>query len=119
PFSTGILGMDGISLAGSEDLAAVVRRHPQVERIVAGHIHRSIHARFGGTMASIAPSTAHQLSLDLRPRSRLGFTLEPPGYHLHRYAEGAGIVTHVVPIGDFPGPFSFDGGAPLPGPPPR
>jgi 3',5'-cyclic-AMP phosphodiesterase len=119
PIRTGILGMDDISLAGSDDLAQLVRRHSQVERVVAGHLHRSIHARFGGTMASVAPSTAHQVSLDLRPRSNLGFTLEPPGYHLHLYEEGAGMVTHVVQVGAYPGPFSFGDGEPLPGRPPR
>jgi 3',5'-cyclic AMP phosphodiesterase CpdA len=118
PIRTGIAFMDGIALAGSDALAQVIRRHPQVERLVAGHVHRSIHARFAGTVASIAPSTAHQVGLDLRPEATLGFTLEPPGYHLHQY-EGGGIVTHAVPLGAFPGPFSFDDGMPLPGPPPR
>jgi 3',5'-cyclic AMP phosphodiesterase CpdA len=119
PILTGIEGMDAIALNGAAELAAVIRAHPQVERVVAGHVHRSIHARFAGTVASIAPSTAHQVSLDLRGGADIGFTLEPPGYHLHYYAPGAGIVTHLVPVGAFPGPFSFDDGAPQAGPPPR
>jgi 3',5'-cyclic AMP phosphodiesterase CpdA len=119
PVPTGIEAMDAIALAGADGLAAVIARHPQVERVAAGHVHRSIHARFAGTMASIAPSSAHQLALDLRPGATLGFTLEPPGYHLHRFAPGSGIATHAVPIGGFAGPFAFPDGAPLAGPPPR
>ena len=36
-----------------------------VERAVCGHVHRPIQVRWAGTMASIAPSTAHQATLDL------------------------------------------------------
>lgn len=118
PFATGIAHMDEIGLDpdSSAGLAALLRRHPQVERIVAGHVHRSIQARFGGTTASVAPSTAHQVALDLRPDSPVAFTLEPPGYHLHRWTPQAGVVTHAVALGAFAGPFSFDDGSPLPGP---
>jgi 3',5'-cyclic AMP phosphodiesterase CpdA len=121
PFDTGIEGMDahGLDEAASAALAEVVRRHPQVERILAGHVHRTIQARFGGTLASVAPSTAHQVSLDLRPGVRIGFTLEPPGYHLHRYTPQSGLVTHAVTIGDHAGPFSFRDGQPQNGAPPR
>lgn len=116
PFATGIAQMDeiGLDAESGAGLAALMRRHRQVERIVAGHVHRSIQARFAGTAASVAPSTAHQLALDLRPGAPVGFTLEPPGYHLHRWAPETGIVTHAVTVGDFPGPFSFDDGSAQP-----
>ena len=56
------MGLDGI-----EALAAVIRHHPQVERIVCGHVHRPILRRFAGTVACTCPATAHQLALDLPP----------------------------------------------------
>ena len=40
PFITGIRRMDQIGLDGSAALAEVIRRHPQVERILCGHLHR-------------------------------------------------------------------------------
>jgi 3',5'-cyclic AMP phosphodiesterase CpdA len=121
PFATGIRGMDecGLDAEASAALAAVLRRHRQVERIVAGHVHRTIQARFAGTAASVAPSTAHQVSLDLRSDAPVGYTLEPPGYHLHRYTPESGVVTHAVTLGAFPGPFSFSDGSPQSGVPPR
>ena len=53
--------MDAMGLEAPEALAGIIRRHAQLERIICGHIHRSIQARFAGTLASVAPSTAHQV----------------------------------------------------------
>ena len=100
PFKTGIAYMDSIGLQGTDALADVVRRHPQVERVVCGHLHRSIQSRWAGTVASTAPSTAHQLVLDVREDADLGYTLEPPGYALHLWRDGT-LVSHVATVGDF------------------
>jgi len=34
--------MDCIGLTGARALEAVVRRHPKVRLVVAGHVHRSV-----------------------------------------------------------------------------
>lgn len=107
PFRTGIEFMDGYGLKNGEGFARTIARHPQVERIICGHLHRSIQCRVGGTFASICPSTAHQLHLDLRADAPLGFAMEPPGYQLHVWYEGTGLVTHTAVVGSFDGPFSF------------
>ena len=101
PFKTGIAYMDTIGLDGADALADVVRRHPQVERVVCGHLHRPIQARWAGTVAATAPSTAHQVVLDVREDADLGFTLEPPGYALHLWREGLGLVSHIATVGDY------------------
>jgi hypothetical protein len=62
---------------------------------------------WAGTLASIAPSTAHQVELALDPRAPSCFTLEPPGLHLHARLEGGGLVTHLLPLGEWPGPYRF------------
>ena len=107
PFVTGIARMDRAGLSGTPAFAEIVRRHPQIERILCGHLHRAIENRFAGTIAGTAPSTAHQVALDLRPEARLSFTLEPPGYQLHYWREGIGLVTHTANIGDWPGPYLY------------
>src|SRR2546430_13016955 len=38
--------------SGSDALARVIARHPQVERVLCGHLHRPIQFRFAGTIAS-------------------------------------------------------------------
>src|SRR5204862_885664 len=61
PFATGIAYMDKYGLENCVALAAVITGHPQVQRILCGHLHRSIDCRFAGTVAGTAPSTAHQV----------------------------------------------------------
>ena len=107
PFRTGIEHMDAMRLADEDRFSALVRRHPQVVRVLCGHVHRAIQAPFAGTTASIAPSTAHQVALDLRPQGPSAFMLEPPGFQLHLYGAGTGLVTHTAPIGAFDGPYPF------------
>lgn len=114
PFVTGIHRMDGMGLSGAEALADVVRRHPQVERVLCGHLHRPIQVRWAGTMASTAPSTAHQVWLDLRDDGApLGFTLEPPACQIHLWRPGTGLISHTSYTGDLDGPYAFRGGQKL------
>lgn len=107
PFSTGIGHMDRIGLADPGPLEAVIARHPHVERVIAGHVHRAIVKRFAGTIASTAPSPSHQVALDLADDAASRFVLEPPGFQLHLWREGAGVVSHTAAIGDFAGPYPF------------
>lgn len=101
PFATGIGHMDGVGLReGSDALAAMLRRHPQVERVICGHLHRPIVRRFGGTIAMTVPSTAHQIVLDLREGGPPAYRSEPPGYALHTLVEGA-VVSHGASVGEY------------------
>ena len=108
PFRTGFAAMDRIGLAGSAELATIVRPHAAIERLLCGHLHRAIDCRFAGTIAGTAPSTAHQLLLDLAPQSPAShFVMEPAGYQLHRWDEEGELVTHTAVFGDYPGPYPF------------
>ena len=40
PFRTNIEHMDVIGLEGAEAMGRLVERHPQIERILCGHVHR-------------------------------------------------------------------------------
>ena len=113
PFRTFIGHMDDIGLLrGGEELRAVIQRHPQVERVICGHLHRSIQARWANTIAMTAPSTAHQVSLDLAPDADSTFAMEPPGFLIHAWSEDGPIATHQAAIGGFDGPHPFhDAGA--------
>jgi 3',5'-cyclic AMP phosphodiesterase CpdA len=98
PFRTGLPAMDAMGLRGGDELAAIVARHPQVERVIGGHLHRTIVRRFAGTVASTCPGTAHQIALDLEPEQRLATILEPPACALHLWTGGA-LVSHTSVIG--------------------
>jgi hypothetical protein len=101
--------MDRINCLDGAAVAAIVARHPQVERVACGHHHRPIQIRWAGTIGSVAPSTAHQVTLDLTEGAPASFDLEPPAFHLHSWSPGVGLVTHQAYIGKFPGPYPFVG----------
>ncbi len=107
PFATHIAGMDEIGLATTGPLAQIVTKHPQIERVLCGHLHRPIQARFAGTLACTAPSTAHQITLDLAPDADATFIMEPPAYLVHAWNAKSGVVTHTAYVGDFAGPYPF------------
>ncbi|WP_083810330.1 phosphodiesterase [Pantoea sp. At-9b] len=107
PFMTGIGHMDRQPLRNPEALAAVISQYPQVERVLSGHLHRSIQARFAGTLACTAPGVSHQVAFDLSQHGPANFVLEPPGFLLHRWHPQQGMTTHLCAIGDYPGPFPF------------
>lgn len=101
PFESGIVQMDAHRLNGGRDgFAAVLERHPQVVRVLAGHIHRPMTAMFGGRLAMTCPSTSHQIALEIGREEAIGIAAEPPGFLLHDWRADAGLVSHLVPIGD-------------------
>ncbi|WP_394826039.1 phosphodiesterase [Pendulispora albinea] len=104
PFRSGISYIDTMGLEGIEGFTEVVARHPQVERVLCGHLHRPIVRRVAGTVAMTCPSTSHQLELDLREPGRLALVDEPPVCLLHVFREGLGLITHSSYMRDFGAP---------------
>lgn len=111
PFQTLIGHMDKIGLLeGAQELEALIAQHPNVERVICGHLHRAIQVRFGGTIAATVPSPAHQVCLDLAPDAASMWTLEPPGFALHALPANGRLVSHTVASGLYDGPFPFHEG---------
>jgi 3',5'-cyclic-AMP phosphodiesterase len=100
PFATGIDHMDAMMLEDGEALAEVIGRHPQVARVLCGHVHRSVQCRFAGTLGQIAPGTAHAVRLALAGEPSR-WIMEPPGVLLHQWRSGRGLVSHLDFIGTF------------------
>jgi 3',5'-cyclic AMP phosphodiesterase CpdA len=112
PFRTFIEHMDRMGLLeGAKELEAIVRAHPNVERVICGHVHRAVQVRFGGSIASICPSPAHQVALDVRPDGVPAWTFEPGAFQVHVWEPGSALVTHQVRAGPYEGPYPFDGDA--------
>jgi Icc protein len=110
PFKTGIWHMDRQNLLNADALAAIVRRHPRLQRIATGHVHRATLTTFAGVATTICPAPNHAVDLDLAQLREPSFKVEPPAFHLHAWFPGEGfgnVVTHQVPIGDFDGPHPF------------
>nr|WP_298682176.1 phosphodiesterase [uncultured Dongia sp.] len=107
PFASGIPYMDDCLCQDGHRLAEIVARHPAIERIVCGHMHRVMQIRFGGTVLCTAPSTTTTIALRLAPDAEPASYLEPPAFLLHHWRPGTGLITHHILIGSYPGPFPF------------
>jgi 3',5'-cyclic-AMP phosphodiesterase len=103
PFPSGIEWMDRAGHPGPA-FGQVLSRHPQVGRVLCGHLHRPIQTGLGTAVVSVAPSTIHQVALDLRPTSSPRLALDPAGYQLHRWQHGLWI-SHTRYLGTGQEPF--------------
>jgi 3',5'-cyclic-AMP phosphodiesterase len=97
PFETGMTAFDALPFEGREALEALVAGRPNIVRVVCGHLHRAVQAQFGGTIASVCPSTAFTYGMQLAPGSRFKPSPEPPGYQIHHWTGGR-LVTHTLAL---------------------
>lgn len=98
PLAIGIQSLDEIGLAGDDAaaFAGVVEAAPQVIRVVAGHVHRTVFAEVGGRAFVACPSTYLQARLALE-EERLELIPEPPAIVLHLWQDGR-LLSHVQPV---------------------
>jgi len=70
-------------------LTDLVGRHPQVVRLLCGHVHSPVERPWAGTTASVMPSVA----VDVRKGVYEPEALEQPIYMLHRLSDETGLVS--------------------------
>jgi 3',5'-cyclic-AMP phosphodiesterase len=95
PFPTGIRSVERQGFRGREELGRVVRMHPQIRRIICGHIHQPFAREWCGTIGVSAPSTAPTLALH---PGALGLAWEPGGFLTHRYEPVVGLTTTLIRV---------------------
>ncbi len=106
PLTSGMAAMDECGLCvGRAELARIVAAHGGVQLIAAGHLHRPIVGALGGAPVVVAPSTSHQLALDLRPGAPLAVHLEPAMIGLYRWTPQDGLACHFCHVAPFDGPY--------------
>lgn len=98
PFETGIWWMDCVGMTGADRFEGIVRRHPQVIKVLSGHVHRLIQTNWGHCSLWVCPSTSVAVAADIDPQHEPAETAEPPAFSLHAYT-GTTFVSHLVPVG--------------------
>ncbi|HSC03561.1 MAG TPA: phosphodiesterase, partial [Solirubrobacteraceae bacterium] len=80
PLVTHVPGLDALALAAGDRaaLADVVRGHPNVMLIIAGHVHRAISGELAGRRVLSAPSTYIGFELDITAE-QIDDVPTPPG----------------------------------------
>lgn len=98
PLVTHVPGLDALALAAGDRaaLAEVVRGHPNVMLIIAGHVHRAISGELAGRRILSAPSTYIGFELDLTA-AQIDDVPTPPGYVVHVLRDGE-LASHVVTV---------------------
>lgn len=112
PFVTGVEWMDRAGFVGSDRFTEVLAAHPgAVDKIVCGHLHRSITSSVAGVVAQVGISTVQHVALDLALASEPQLVHDPVGYQIHRVVADAPahrVVTHVRHIDTGERPFVPD-----------
>jgi Icc protein len=105
PVVTGVPAWDelGLPAADRSALAAVISRHCQVRRLVAGHVHRVITGDLAGRPVLTVPSTLIQARLNIGSHE-IELVREPAGFALHAMVDGE-LVSHVQPVYPAEGPW--------------
>lgn len=98
PIDTGVPAMDkiGIPAGDRRALAEILARHPQVQMIACGHVHRTVAGAIGAVPVLSVPSTDVQLGLDLTAADVVPVR-EPPCFAVHMIVDGR-IVSHIQPV---------------------
>lgn len=78
------------------ELAAVVARHPQVARLLCGHVHFAAEIDWAGTTATTMPSIA----LDVRKGVEAPELASRPIYYLHAVSETGDLVSRERVVDD-------------------
>jgi 3',5'-cyclic-AMP phosphodiesterase len=97
PMAVGHAGLDRMRLVDADALGHVIARHRHVERIVCGHVHRAITARWCDTIVTTAPSCIRQFAPTFGPEPSFGVTNEAPAFLVHVWVDGA-LASHVFAI---------------------
>ena len=97
PFDIGDDYVGGyLRLREAEELAAVVSRHAQVERLLCGHVHWPSRQQWAGTVATTMASVA----VDVRKGVDTAQVKDWPMYQLHVMSETAGLVSQTRIVTD-------------------
>lgn len=98
PLVSGVPALDRIALALADQraLGDVVERHAQVQRLVAGHVHRVMAGQLAGRAALTVPSTYVQTELDFS-LEEIELADEPAGFGVHAVRDGE-LSSHVQPV---------------------
>ncbi|WP_198170605.1 phosphodiesterase [Deinococcus arboris] len=93
PVQTGLQVLDDIGLRGHAEFCAVVAHHPQVVRVVAGHVHLPLTASFAHTTVMTCPGTDATFQPAWAQPDKLVIQYQPPLALLHRWTAEGGLTS--------------------------
>lgn len=98
PFPTGSAEMDGICCQNGDALAAVVAGAPHVARVLCGHLHQPIQARWAGTLALVGAAAIPQKTFDPLTEVYGAGGLRPAGFGLHLCQSEGAVASYQITV---------------------
>lgn len=104
PTPIGLPNLDAIAVRADQAaaLGELLARHPQVLRIVCGHVHRGVTVALAGVPVFCCPSVFLPARPDLAPGPPITLVEGPVGIGLHVRTDDGGIASHMRVIGPAP-----------------
>lgn len=107
PMKCGVEETDKPPLEGAARLGKIIARHPQIQRILCGHIHLMAQATWHGCHVCTAPSLGMRLSWTQDHLAPSRFLTAPPAYLWHMVNEDGTLITHEFTLDAPEGPYDF------------
>ncbi len=108
---SGVIAMDNNNLQNGSALLDRLEAYDGPARMISGHVHRTLTTQIGKVTCQIAPAPCHAVHLSHQTASVNSLIMEPGGVTLWNWhtAPQPCLVSNVIPVGTFAGPWPFYG----------
>jgi len=105
PMGIGVPALDALGIRPGDvtRFEAIVAEAPQVELVIAGHVHRTVTGRIAHAPVFTCPSVFHASRVAFRADAPLQLVQSPVGVGVHALLAPDGIASHARVVGPTPG----------------
>ncbi len=100
PFKTGLPYPDSLMCRNGDAFGGIVARHPQIQAVICGHVHRDVVTYWRGVPAYVTGSATFANGLILYPVDDVDPLFEPPTCRLFVWDNGR-LTSHISFIGSY------------------
>lgn len=100
PFTTGLCYPDQLMCRNGEAFGDIIARHPQIQAIICGHVHRDVVTFWRGVPAYVTSSATFSNGLILYPVNDVDPLFEPATCRLFQWRNGR-LTSHISFIGSY------------------
>ncbi len=100
PFTTGLCYPDQLMCRNGEAFGDIIARHPQIQAIICGHVHRDVVTFWRGVPAYVTSSATFSNGLILYPVNDVDPLFEPATCRLVQWRNGR-LTSHISFIGSY------------------
>lgn len=96
PFIFGNSLFDAMAIQERDQFSDILIQHPNIDRVICGHLHRTMTAQIGHCPIYTSPSTLHAYGVDYSHTHRSGIYDEGAGFAFHQWLPEQGWISHSI-----------------------